>query len=183
MISLIKNELIKIFNKKSTYIMFAFIFIFVSITNYIYKRELDESGNFKLEYSDISYIDYLKEELDNIGNDEDDKEYEISLRSDIMKFELIEKYGVNSWQEYIIDNNMNYIFENIVRYKYIEVNDELLDKYEEEYKLLKEKLDSNDYKYFINLEIEDINNKKLELDNNITYPDDLKKEMNTNYDL
>lgn len=183
MISLIKNELIKIFNKKSTYIMFALIFIFVSITNYIYKSELDESGNYKLEYYDASYIDYLKEELNNIGNDEDDKEYEISLRSNIMKFELIEEYGVNSWQEYIIENNMNYIFENIVRYKYIETNEELLSGYEEEYKLLKEKLDSNDYKYFINLEIEEVNSKKEELKNNMTYPDELKKHMNIGYDL
>jgi len=41
LINLIKNEFIKIFNKKSTYIMFAFIFIFVVITNIIYKKELD----------------------------------------------------------------------------------------------------------------------------------------------
>lgn len=183
MINLIKNELIKIFNKKSTYIMFAFIFIFVAITNYIYKCELDENGNYKVEYYDTSYIDYLKEELDNIKVDEENRDYEISLRADIMKYELIDEYGTDSWQSYIIENNMNHIFENIARYKYVLDNDELLKTYEEEYKLFKEKLDNNDYKYFINLEIEDVNNKKEELKNNMTYPEDLKKHMEIEYDL
>lgn len=183
MINLVKNELIKIFNKKSTYIMFAFIFIFVVITNYIYKSELDENGNYKVEYYDTSYINYLKEELDNIKVDEDNKDYEISLRADIMKYELIDEYGNASWQSYIIENNMNHIFENIARYKYVLDNDELLKTYEEEYKLFKEKLDNNDYKYFISLEIEDVNNKKEELKNNMTYPEDLKKHMDIGYDL
>ena len=183
MINLIKNELIKIFNKKSTYIMFAFIFIFVSITNYIYKKELDENGNYKVEYYDNSYINYLKEELENIEIDENNKEYEITLKSDIMKYELIEKYGVNSWQAYIIENNMNYIFENIIRYKYYEENKELLNTFEEEYNLFIEKLDNNDYKYFINLEIESVNNKKEELKSNLTYNQELKEHMNIQYDL
>jgi len=183
LINLIKNELVKIFNKKSTYIMFAFIFIFVSITNYIYKKELDESGNYKAETYDNSYINYLKEELDNIKIDEDNKEYEISLRTDIMKYELIDKYGVNSWQEYIIENNMNYLLEGIIRCKYYEEDKELLSTYEEEYNLFIEKLDNNDYKYFINLDIEDINNKKEELKNNMTYPEELRKHMNIEYDL
>ena len=183
MINLIKNEFVKIFNKKSTYIMFAFIFIFVAITNYIYKSELDENGNYKVEYYDKSYIDYLKEELDNIKVDEENRDYEISLRADIMKYELIDEYGTDSWQSYIIENNMNHIFENIARYEYVLDNDEFLKTYEEEYKLFKEKLDNNDYKYFINLEIEDVNNKKEELKNNMTYPDDLKKHMDIGYDL
>ena len=183
MINLIKNELVKIFNKKSTYIMFAFILIFVSITIYIYKSELDENGNYKVEYYDNSYINYLKEELDNIKLDEDNKEYEISLRIDIMKYELIEKYGVNSWQSYIIENNMNYLLEGIIRCKYYEEDKDLLNTYEDEYNLFIEKLDINDYKYFINLEIESVNNKKEELKNNITYTDELRKQMNIQYDL
>ena len=183
MINLIKNELVKIFNKKSTYIMFTFILIFVSITNYIYKSELDENGNYKVEYYDNSYINYLKEELDNIKMDEDNKEYEISVRTDIMKYELIEKYGVNSWQSYIIENNMNYLLEGIIRCRYYEEDKDLLNTYEDEYNLFIEKLDSNDYKYFINLEIESVNNKKEELNNNITYTDELRKQMNIQYDL
>ena len=139
MINLVKNELVKIFNKKSTYIMFAFIFIFVSITNYIYKKELDESGNYKVEYYDSSYIDYLKEELDNIKIDEDNNEYEISLRTDIMKYELIDKYGINSWQAYIIENNMNYVIEGIVRNKYFNGDNKLLKDFEEEYKQIFER--------------------------------------------
>lgn len=185
MINLIKNEFIKIFNKKSTYIMFSFIFIFVVITNYIYKNELDESGNFRVNYIDLDYIDYAKNELNNLGDTKEDKEYELMLRKEIMKYELIQKYGIDSWQVYIIENQMDYIIENIIHYKYSEKNDELLKKYEDEYNIYIYKFDNNDYKYFINLDIEDINKKKEEInrENNISYSEDIKKYMNIQYDL
>jgi len=180
LINLIKNEFIKIFNKKSTYIMFAFIFIFVVITNIIYKKELDESGNYKVNYYDSEYLEFAKEEL---KNNKEDKEYELSLRKDIMRYELIEKYGSESWQTYIIENNMFHIIEGIVNYKYKEENAELLKMYEEKYNLYIEKFDNNDYKYFVNLEIEDVNKRKEELKNNTIYPSGLKEDMSIEYDL
>ena len=180
MINLIKNEFVKIFNKKSTYIMFAFIFIFVVITNIIYKNELDENGNYRVDYYDSGYLEFAKEELKNI---KDDKEYELSLRKDIMKYELIEKYGNESWQAYIIENNMFNIIDGIVNCKYKEENSELLKMYENEYNLYIEKFDSNDYKYFVNLEIEDVNKRKEELKNNSIYPSGLKEDMDIQYDL
>lgn len=184
MINLIKNEFIKIFNKKSTYIMFAFIFIFVVITNVIYKNELDENGNYKIDYYDSGYLEFAKEELDNLKiNNTEDKDYELSLRKDIMKYELIEKYGSDSWQTYIIENNMLYIIEGIIDSKYKEDNQELLKTYEEEYDLYIEKFDNNDYKYFVNLEIEDVNKRKEELKDNSIYPNELKNAMNIQYDL
>ena len=182
MINLIKNEFIKIFNKKSTYIMYALILIFVIITNFIYKNELDESGNYKIDYYNTGYLEFAKEELKSIKSEED-KDYEMSLRIDIMKYELIEKYGYDSWQAYIIENNMYYIIESIINYKYKEENNELLAKYEQEYNLYIEKFDNNDYKYFINLEIEEVKQKKEDLKDNTMYPDELKKHMNIQYDL
>ena len=44
--NLIKNELIKIFSKKSIYIIMLVMLFFVIGTNYLYKNKIDEFGNF-----------------------------------------------------------------------------------------------------------------------------------------
>lgn len=176
MINLIINELTKIFKRKSTYIMFIFILIFVILTNYLYKNELDETGAYKTNYD--SYISSIKEELSN-NNDKDD-EYTLMLKKDLMKYELINKYGVDSWQEYIIKNSMDYIIEIMVRYD--EDSIEYL-SIKSEYDLYIDKFDNNDYKYFINNEIDGINKEIDELNNDSVKPSDLKDKLLKQYEI
>lgn len=170
MINLIINELTKIFKRKSTYVMFIFILIFVLFTNYLYKNELDENGTYITNYD--SYITSIKEELSN--NEIKDDEYVLMLKKDLKKYELISKYKNGSWQQYIIENNMDYIIECMIKY------DESLDEYKDikyEYDLYIDRFDNNDYKYFINKEIEEVKNEIDELKNNSVKPDGLKDKM------
>lgn len=172
MINLISNELTKIFKKKSTYVMFIFILIFVGFTNYLYKNELDENGNYKSNYLNENYISSIKEELSN--NEDKDDEYVLMLKKDLKKYELVSKYKKDSWQQYIIENNMDYIIECLIKY------DESTDEYKNnlyEYNIYIEKFDNNDYKYFINKEIEAVENTIDELKSNSVKPNDLKDKM------
>lgn len=68
MINLVFNELIKIFNKRSIYIVLFLILIFIFFTNFLYKYKLDENGQYK--NSDVEY-NYLEIAKNNMENNED----------------------------------------------------------------------------------------------------------------
>ena len=153
MINLITNELIKIFSKNSTYVMFIIMFLFVMLTNVIYKTQLDEKGEFKSDYYNVNYLKLVKKELDNL--DKDDNERKIDLREDIIKYELYEKYGPYSWQAYIVNNNMEDIIKTFVESDY---------SLDEEYNFYLDKFEKDDWKYFV---LEEINFKKKELSDSI----------------
>jgi len=174
MFSLIKNELLKIFRKKSTYVMFVIIFILVLLTNIIYKTNLDESGEFKQDIHN-----YLKEEIDKLNNLDitniENKKEELSTRKNIMKYEIYEKYGVNSWQAYITDTKLLNIIDGIIESEYgNRKNPDDLDYFLKEYKFIIEKFDSDDWRYFVNEQIKDLEQKREEInashsDNDLLY--------------
>lgn len=149
LINLIRNEFLKIFSKNSTYVMFIVMFLFVILTNVIYKTELDEKGEFKSDYYNSNYLKIAKEKLDK----SDDKSG-IDIKKDIIKYELYEKYGPYSWQAYIVNNKMEDIIDT-----YVESNYNL----DEEYNFYLDKFEEDDWKYFV---LEEINYKKRELSNN-----------------
>lgn len=60
--NLIKNELIKIFKKKSIYITLFVILGFIILTNCIYKYFYNNSTSY---YND-NYIDYAKQEISKL---------------------------------------------------------------------------------------------------------------------
>lgn len=187
MINLIRNELSKIFGKKSTYIVFILMFIFIVLTNIIYKTQIDENGNFKEESYNSNYLEFAKEELEDITTSNADKNYELSLRKDIMEYELYEKYGDNSWQAYIVQNNMLSIIDELVNNKYgLEKDELLLTELESEYNLYIEKFDSDDWKYFVNEEINVVNMKIEELEelkNNPRYTESVLNGLKDSYDV
>lgn len=148
---LIKNELIKIFNKKSIYIMFAILLLFVLLTNLLYKYKLDDYGNLKENTYNKEHLNELYQKLDNT-NDINNK---LSLKKEILTQELYLKYGIDSWQAYIIENNMSDIINEV-----IENNNEYI---KEEYDIIISKFDTNDWKYFVELELDNINNEILKL--------------------
>ena len=76
--SLIKNELIKIFRKKSTYIVLIILALFVVLTNFIYKYMMSMINQGNYNTSD-QYIEYAREQLNNI-NPESDRENYIQLK-------------------------------------------------------------------------------------------------------
>lgn len=153
MSSLIKNELTKIFKKKSIYITLLVILAFVILTNCIYK--FFYGSNSYYEYSD-SYIQYIKEELAKLDpNKPSDTKMYIELKSDLEIYEMREKYQEDAWQgdilatqvdSYVNEKNTYLYGENKDSKKVIELENTI-------HKVL-EKLEQDDWKYFAQEELE-----------------------------
>jgi len=159
LINLIKNELIKIIKKKSLYITMLFILIFVVLTNCMYKFSdniIDSLG--------IDSNQYLKEELKNLDpNKSSDVSTYIGIKTEIELNELLNEYGKDSWQAYIINDKMQEVIYEINNYKYgFEKNEEMLKKSEEKYNEIIEKLKNEDWKYFTRNELEEIDKELLQ---------------------
>ena len=130
--------------------MFIVMFLFVILTNVIYKTELDENGEFKSDYYNSNFLKIAKEKLYKSDN-----ESKTNIKKDIIKYELYEKYGPYSWQAYIVNNKMEDIIDT-----YVESNYNL----DEEYNFYLDKFDKDDWRYFV---LEEIDLKKKELANNL----------------
>ena len=161
MFNLIKNEFIKIFNKKSIYVFLGIMILFVVLTNCIYKYSLDETGNIKNNNVDKTINNYKNELKETNSNS---KKY-IEINSKIDMYKLIQKYGINSWQSYIINN---YMYELIY-----EMNEN--NTVSNEYKEIIIRFDNDDWKSFVYEELNSTNNiidKEIlnyRLENNISY--------------
>lgn len=103
MINLIKNELIKIFSKKSIYIMLTIIFLVSILTNVIYKYKLDENGNIKTTYykekSNDTYLEVAKENYEKYSD--------ILKNTDKNSHEYKEYKSIIEVNKYILDNKIN----------------------------------------------------------------------------
>lgn len=151
MINLIKNEFIKIFSKKSIYIFLGIMLLFVILTNCIYKYSLDETGNIK-ENNIEKTINTTIEELNKTNVNS--KEY-IDLKTKLDINELIKKYGIDSWQAYIINNYMyELIYESNIENNIVN----------NEYKKIIIRFNNNDWKSFVK---EELNNTKNNIDKEI----------------
>lgn len=157
MISLIKNELIKIFSKKTIYIILAICLGYVVLTNYIYKK-YDLDANYV--YDETSYINDLKEEQKTIDLKKDDNiDWYVSNQTMIDIYELKTKYGLDSWQTAVIDTSgLNEILYQINYLTYGKYKDKAtLKKQQKAYNKIIEKFDTDDWKSFVNENIKDLN--------------------------
>ena len=175
MISLIENELKKIFSKKSIYITLAITLVFIIACNIIYT--VNENNSYGYDLSDkIKYYEQQLEALD--VDDPEERSIYISYEVELEISKLVQKYGDSStWQAQVIyETGRNYI-ENMVYAKYGEIssNDmqnlsdqveqnsseitdqEYLDKIEKEYQDFVAKLDAGDWQYFANEELKQVN--------------------------
>ena len=157
MINLIKNELIKIFHKKVIYIMLVIMFIFVTLVTVISKT----SSNAEISYNNYSpeYIDMLKSELENLDfNNPNELMSYIDIKTELDQIELLEKYGFNSWQAKIINDILySYIYDlNVYEYDFsqsISLDNE--EQLKLEYDELLKMLDSGDWKFFANKQLDE----------------------------
>ena len=169
MIKLIKNEYYKLLHKKSTYIMLGIILIFVILTNIIYKK-MNEPRINNFYYSEE--IKSLKKELNK--NITDSEKANLSAR-------LAEMEYLN-----LLDNNYNSIYYEFISEKLYQYYDELYVKKYNNKKLLeqineyKEKISQDDWKFFVNLKLNNFNNVLNNMDkNNIVYKqNEYMKELN-----
>lgn len=154
--NLIKNELIKIFRKKSTYIILIIFFLFTILTNIIYKvmDKLEVTVDYNL--SD-EYIEYVKEDIKNLNPQDNRQEY-IQAKTEIDMYELYKKYDSDSWQAYIIKRDFyNYIY-NVNVYKYGSETDksELTQNPEQILNNQIEKLNQGDWRKYVKEDIEEL---------------------------
>jgi len=149
---LIKNELTKIFKKKSIYITLFVILAFVILTNCIYKYFF-HSGIYD-EYSD-SYIQYAKEEIAKLDpNKPSDTKMYIDLKSTLEVYDLRQKYEQGAWQNKVLSMQVAGYINEKNTYLYGENKDsQKVEKIEEEIKQILQKLDQGDWKFFANEEL------------------------------
>lgn len=164
---LIKNELIKIFKKKTIYITMLLVFLFIVFMNIIIKASSNSYSSAYM-YSE-SYMNSLKDELSELNpeNPSDITLY-INLKSEIELNELMYKYKDSEWKLSIINERIAPYITEKNNYMYGESKDEnhvvkINNKIDE----LMTKINDDDWEYFAkedlenaNKTIEDLNFKK-----------------------
>lgn len=154
MSKLIKNELTKVFKKKSIYITLFVILAFVILTNCIYKFFIQDRNY--VEYSDSYYIDYVKEDLSKLDpNKPSDTKMYIELKSDVDIYDIMQKYEAGAWQRQILRNQIsNYVTQKNTYLYGEEKNIKKVEEIQEKIDKILAKLDEGDWHYFAREELE-----------------------------
>lgn len=98
---LIKNELIKIFKKKSLYIAFIIVLLAMILMNCMNRFAYNGHNN-------QSNIESLERNLANFNPDNpSDTSIYVELKTEIDTAKLIKQYGTDSWQATIINSEMS----------------------------------------------------------------------------
>ena len=149
---LIKNELIKIFKKKSIYITLLVILAFVILTNCIYKFFF-QSGVYH-EYNE-NYIQYIKEDLAKLDpNKPSDTKMYIDLKSELDIYEMKQKYEASAWQREILSSQVSSYVNEKNTYLYGESKDTAkASEIENTIHKIVEKLEQDDWRYFAQEEL------------------------------
>ena len=152
MSSLIKNEITKILKKKSLYIMLIVILGFIILSNAMYKYAYSSMNS---GYYSENYIKMIEEDMKTL-NPENLSEVDqyIADKTDIETYNLLKQYNNDSWQyEVIMNKGTNYI-NQINYYTYKDKNNESLEKTKAEYNKFLERIDSGDWRKFVEEELE-----------------------------
>ena len=162
MSKLIKNELIKIFSKKSMIVIGVIILVIIIGSNVLNKVSQNMSNSYSA-YSE-SYIQYLDEELADLDPNKPsdiDKYVETKSQKDLAT--LAKDYKETSWQAEIIGTVISPIIEEINNYEYIDKNNEALTSSKAKYNEMLSALKNNDWKYFATKELDSLNTQIEEL--------------------
>ena len=156
MIRLIKNELTKIFKKKSFYIVMLVTLVFIIGFNIIMKN-ISNSENISYYGNLDEQITYMEQEINELDPlNENDKAQYIDYKSSLETYKLMNKYGVNSWQFSIVQSKVNPYLRDLATYDTMINKDEVA--YREtlnEYNELVLRLDKNDWQSFAREDLEE----------------------------
>lgn len=164
MINLIRNELYKVFHKKSI-IVFAILILGMTILNsWLYKTNYDNDGNF-IQNNNTTSSDMLDTYLNELKKYDYNKEDEvleyISNKTNYDREKIISdnKYTSDNWQyEYLYNDEIYNAIYYINYYTYVEKDTDKLSSYQKMLDSYLDKLKNNDWKYFVNLELDKVNN-------------------------
>ena len=177
---LIKNELIKLFKKKSIYIALIVVLGFMIFSNFMYKSTNNVMYNSYI-YSEQT-LNYLQEELDKLDPKKtSDIGMYVDIKSQIELYELMKQYENGSWQQQIINQDLPTYFKEKCVYEYGEEKDlqkaqEAQNKIDE----IKQKLDTDDWEYFAQLELQQATEKLANIEEQIKNTDDKKTLLSLN---
>lgn len=152
MTNLIKNELYKVFKRKSIYILLAIMLCIITLNTFLTKKysiedPVSTSAEEKYELQE------LKRTIDSYDkNSPGEKEEYYNALSNIELYELTDKYK-EPWKKILIRENLRDIIHSMNNAKYIEKDIEAYNEYKKEYDKFLKELDSNSWKYFVNKEI------------------------------
>lgn len=166
--NLVKNELIKIFKKKTIYITMVVIFLLLIFMNCMFKYANSGSEYDYYLYNE-NYINSLRSELETLNPEKSsDVTIYINLLSEIQLSEMMEQHKDAEWKLAIINERIAPYITERNTYQYGAEKDETqVEAVNQEINDLLAKLDENDWKYFARedlakaeQQIEELNAKK-----------------------
>ena len=147
--NLVKNELVKIFKKKTIYITMVVIFLLLIFMNCMFKYA---NGGSKYDYYlyNENYINSLRSELETLNPEKtSDVTVYIDLLSEIQLSEMMEQHKDAEWKLAIIDERIAPYITERNTYQYGAEKDETqVEAVNQEINDLLAKLDEGDWKYF-----------------------------------
>ena len=151
MINLIRNEITKVFGKKSIYIVLLICLGFVILTNFIYKNY----KSFEVTYDNQERINELIKEQETIDlKNSKNIDWYVSNQTEIDVYNLQKEYGIDSWQAYSIPQELYQTISQINYLKYGKYkNSYELNKLKKKYDKVITKFDSDDWRSFVNDDI------------------------------
>ena len=147
--NLVKNELIKIFKKKTIYITMIVIFLLLIFMNCMFKYANSGSEYDYYLYNE-NYINSLRGELETLNPEKSsDVTTYINLLSEIQLSEMMEQHKDAEWKLAIINERIAPYITERNTYQYgAEKNEAQVQEINQEIDALLAKLDENDWKYF-----------------------------------
>ena len=147
--NLVKNELIKIFKKKTIYITMIVIFLLLIFMNCMFKYANSGSEYDYYLYNE-NYINSLRGELETLNPEKSsDVTTYINLLSEIQLSEMMEQHKDAEWKLAIINERIAPYITERNTYQYGAEKDETqVEAVNQEINDLLAKLDENDWKYF-----------------------------------
>ena len=146
---LIYNEVYKVLHKKVTYIFCALVIlqfiavVFMAIYNKNYIKNADRIN-----------VQEAKERISKVNLDNIDKltyiEGFIEDKTIVESYKYYKKYGTDSWQRYLFDEDVYPNIKCMMSAKYKKLDHEVYTKCREAYIDKINEIDSNDWKYFVN---------------------------------
>ena len=174
MSNLIKNELTKIFKKKSIYIILFVTLAFVILSNCMYKYFYN-SGNYS--YYSESYVEYAREAIKGLDpNKTSDTKMYIEYKTVLDVYDMMQEYPSDAWQTQIIASTVeSYVTERNTYLYGAEKNVEQASKIDEQINELTKRLKNDDWKYFANEELQTAEEKVKALEDEKNSTDDKQR--------
>jgi len=155
--------------------------IFCLLNNLLYYTDYNEEGFYKYQHQENlkTELTELKTELNKYNKENNqEKTMYITIKTKIDILTLKQKFNQNSWQYKNINNYLYDIIYQINYYEIIEKNEIQLKKYRLNYQIILDKLNKDDYKYFLKINITNTINEQYILQEEYTKNKNIKEIKN-----